>query len=225
MESDQRPGLGRRFAPDPRDRRFAMRAIAPKSKRQYRYWNDRQWRGNQGMTSMCVAFAWLHWLHTGPVTQRVKGSPMPCVDPLTYYRRAQDDDEWAGPPPPYDGTSVRAGAKVAQADGYISSYHWADTVEDVVNGALEVGPVVIGSIWTEQMFSPNSKGYIRADGPVVGGHAWTITGVSRPKREFTALNSWGEDWGLRGRFKITFEEMEKLRAQEWEACLAVEVKK
>lgn len=220
---ERRPGLGRLFKPDERDRAFRMAAVVPRrSPRDYRYWNDRQWRGDQGMTSTCVAFSWLHWLHTGPVTQRVKGATPPIIKPQELYHQAQTLDEWDGEG--YDGTSVRAGAKALQARGFISAYHWGESVEDVVYAVLEAGPVVMGTIWTEQMFKPDAKGYITVDGPEVGGHAWEASGVTRIKEEFIGLNSWGPRWGpLGGRFKITFKEMEKLRARQWEACLATEI--
>jgi hypothetical protein len=35
-----------------------------------RYWNANGWWGDQGTTSQCTIFAWLHVEHDGPITHR-----------------------------------------------------------------------------------------------------------------------------------------------------------
>ena len=218
-------GLGRRFAPDARDSNFPMRALikqAPKKEltRYYRYWNAEGWWGNQGSKPQCVAYAWTHWIEDGPVTHR---GPAPCVKPSALYTAAQKIDEWPGED--YDGTSVRAGAKVLQAQGWIEAYHWAGSINDIVSCLLAVGPVVVGTDWLEDMDAPDKDGFIHASGPTLGGHAYLLDGVNRNESKIRIKNSWGRNWGERGFAWISFLDMSKLLRAQGEACIATESKR
>src|SRR5712671_7038584 len=130
-------GLGRIYKPDARDANFPMRALLPTmpSTRTYRYWSASGWWGDQGQTPQCVAYAWLHFLEDGPIPQGGKNPP-PVVVPATLYKLAQQKDETPGEN--YDGTSTRGGVKAVQSLGFVSAYHWATSLDDVVQALLEV---------------------------------------------------------------------------------------
>lgn len=121
-------GLGRRYAPDERDKNYLMKAVIPKKARTWRYWWANGWWGNQKNTPQCVAFSWTHWLEDGPVTHApyqavYDEGGYSVVDSAVLYHDAQQVDEWSGDN--YDGSSVRAGAKVLKTYGFIGSYLWA----------------------------------------------------------------------------------------------------
>jgi len=136
------------------------------------------------------------------------------------YRDAQVVDEWPGEN--YNGTSVRAGAKVLADRGHIGEYRWAWDLETVVRALLDVGPVVVGTNWYSGMFEPN-QGIIDISGTVAGGHAYLLNGVNRNKGMIRLKNSWGRDWGSRGHAYISFEDMDRLIKEDGEACLALEI--
>ncbi len=207
--------FGRQFRPDARDRAYLLRPAA--SRRTSRYWSDNGWWGDQGRTSQCVAYAWTHWLEDGPVAQR--GTP-PCIKPAVLYRAALEVDEWPGED--YDGTSVRAGAKVLQARGFIASYHWAYRAVDVVNTLLEIGPVVLGVNWYQRMDTPDREGVIRVGGRLEGGHAVVANGVNTATGLVRIKNSWGRSWGRDGRCWLPITDLERLLGEDGEACLARE---
>ena len=214
------PGLGRRYAPDERDQQYRIRAVLGPSERRFRYWSDRGWWGDQGDSSQCVAYSWTHWLEDGPVGHR---GPAPLHDPATFYAECQRNDEWPGEE--YDGTSVRAGAKVLKAQGMITEYRWSQSLDGLLRAVLEAGPVVVGTNWYEKFFDPDEDGIIGEGddwGQVAGGHAWIINGATRSHEMFRAKNSWGRSWGMGGRFWIPFRAMERLIAEDGEVCLAVE---
>lgn len=213
------PGLGRLHSPDARDANFPLKSILkPQSLKLWRYWNDNGWWGDQGSVPQCVAYAWTHWLEDGPITH---SEVAPIVQPAELYAEAQKIDEWPGEN--YDGTSVRAGAKVLQSKGFISSYYWASTVSEIADAILNNGPVVVGTNWYYDMFEPIND-VIYPNGVVAGGHAYIINGVNLKKGLFRIKNSWGRSWGGDGRVWMQIEDFEKLLNEDGEACLAVEKK-
>lgn len=219
-------GLGRLPALDSRDKGFllARPATMPSG---IRFWYDRAFWGDQGNLPHCVGYAWTHVLEDAPVA---RPGPVPFHDPSDIYRQAQEVDEWPGSS--YEGTSVRAGAKVCQSLGYLSSYQWAFDLETVVAALLTRGPVVIGSSWHESMFNTvrrrDAQGryrqflHIEPGSPVVGGHAWVINGVNTSAKICRAKNSWSQSWGSNGRAAISFDTLRQLIDDSGEACLPVE---
>lgn len=220
-----RPGLGRIHAPDARDAAFPLRALLPAtpSARSRRYWHANGWWGDQGATSQCVAYAWTHYLEDGPVTQNAPRTP-PVVQPAWLYDEAKLVDEWPGVD--YDGTSVRAGAKVLQALGYLAAYHWAANVREILEALLEVGPVVMGTNWYEGMFEPDESGIVAVEGALAGGHAYVLDGVNRSASGglVRLKNSWGRGWGTHGFAWLHVDDLARLLAEDGEACLATEVR-
>lgn len=207
-------GLGRIDIPDGRDRGYPMATAIPEAApdRMWRYWGA-GWRGDQGATSHCVAYSLLHWLET----MGRPGDP-DRWDPEWVYREAQKVDQWEGEA--YEGTSVRAGAKILQRERLISSYRWAWDIGTISTAILTTGPVVAGTAWHDGMFTPDRDGFIRPTGGVAGGHAYLLSGVNTTERFFRLDNSWG-DWGVRGRARIGFDDFARLLADGGEACLPV----
>ena len=220
------PGLGRLPAPDPRDATYPLRTAlvsAPTPVPRRWRWYASMWWGNQLQTSQCVGYAWAHWLEDGPVAQ--PGIP-PIVAPADLYREAQLVDEWAGED--YDGTSVRAGAKVLKAMGFIQEYRWATSLQDMIDAVKYVGPVVVGTNWYSNMFDYQLVypilSTIDVSGSLAGGHAWVLNGVDDDRGVFRGKNSWGCVWGWGGSFLIDMEDVERLLNEDGEACIGLEIK-
>jgi hypothetical protein len=201
---------GRGYAPDNRD--FQLKR--GKSTRRFRYWADGQWFGDQQETPHCVGFGWSHWLHCAPIVN--------WLDPDGIYHYAKFVDEWKGEA--YDGTSVRAGAKVLHHLGLIESYAFATDLPTTIYTLLEKGPVVIGVNWYEGMFQTDAEGLIHATGSDLGGHCVVLTGINLDRGLVRGKQSWGLDWGINGRFWLPLDDLNKLMRAQGEICLAVERK-
>lgn len=208
-------GLGRRPAPDERDRRYQMQALAEPAEplRGTKYW----WtiaKLDQGSTPQCVGYACANWQICSP-TRTLNGPT-----PQEIYRAAQQVDEWPGEG--YAGTSVRAGMKVLQDLGYIAEYRWAWDADTAARWILQRGPVVLGTNWYYEMYWLDRYGYARPRGTLVGGHAYLAVGYSATRGAFRCLNSWGGSWGEAGRFWLAHADLERLLRENGEACAAVE---
>lgn len=226
-------GLGRLTSPDSRDNNFLARELfqAELIARKYRGWSAHISSLYQASRPHCVAFSWMHFLVDAPMTHKVIVSEPGLAEMVIrgtqnsiatdeFYKACQMIDEWPGED--YDGTSVRAGAKVLQKMGLISEYRWAFTLQDMINCVLEQGPVIVGTNWYRGMSIPGKNFFIAPDGPLDGGHAYKVDGVNVPAKRFRIKNSWSSSWGNRGFAYMTFANMERLLNEDGEACIALE---
>jgi len=217
----ERKGFGRISRPDDRDHRFPMSAMfTPDQTRDMppsKYWRTQKVR-DQGNSSTCVAQSWRHFLEAAPIMTK----PTNGVGINELYKAAQEVDEWEGES--YEGTSVRAGAKVLQARGHLQSYVWAFDDATVQKYVLTQGPVVIGTTWYEGMMIPDENGFIRPTGANLGGHACLVVGFDNKRDAFRILNSWGPGWGQTGRAWLPKTALHKLMQDDGEACAAIEIK-
>lgn len=204
--------FGRIVVKDARDAQYRIRRGAA-SRRTQRYWSDGYAWLDQGELPACVGFSWSHWLLNAPLRQ--------YLDPTFIYTVAKFYDEYKGEN--YDGTSVRAAAKVLQQAGFIREYRWARTVNDVVQTLLEVGPLVVGTTWYAGMSEPVA-GRMAATGQAEGGHAYLLSGINLKTDLVRVKNSWGQTWGQGGHGYLPLADLRQLLAEDGEACIAFESK-
>ncbi len=216
-------GLGRIYIPDKRDLNYPLSAKLPKTVAviSRRMWRSSTYWGDQGKTSQCVAYSWIHFIHHSPLTYPGKN---PIIPPLEMYNEAQQNDEWPGEN--YEGTSVRAGADVLLKRGLIKEYRWGKNIEELISAVLQIGPVVLGTVWLTGMFNPDASGFIKFTGWPAGGHAYLVDGVDIKLKYFRIKQSWGRNWGVKGNAFISFVDMEALLTSDYsEICLAIETRK
>jgi hypothetical protein len=199
---------------DERSRGYPVRTLLGTRRRRSYTWRIKT-AGvlDQGREGACVGFAWAAELAARPA----EVTDVSDEYALRIYRRAQQLDEWPGEA--YSGTSVLAGAKACQELDLIGEYRWAFGLDDVLDTLGYLGPVVLGINWHESMYRPDADGWIRPQGPVVGGHAILARGVSLPGRYVLLRNSWGADYGLGGDCRISFDDLGALLATGGEGCV------
>lgn len=168
---------------------------------------------DQGATGHCVGFGWAGW-----------GDAEPILDTYT------DDDGHAiyyeakvieGDPGNEDGAYPRDGAKAMKARNRLSTYAFANSLDDILAWLRAKGTVGIGTDWTNDMFYPDKKGFVSPTGQVAGGHWYLLYGVDGTDLVFK--NSWGDSWGDNGSFRMTFDDFTTLFQSYGEAIVAVEL--
>lgn len=218
-------GLGRLYHADARDLGFLMSAhlteVDTTQLPAYKYYIPGTIL-NQGNTPQCVDYSWNGWLACGPIRNQ-------RLQPGVLYCEAQKLDPWPGDctNPQYEGTSVRAAAQALQTRGLIDTYVWAFDADTIRQWVLAgKGPVVVGTRWYNQMFTPDRDGVVHVvpGDQLAGGHAYLIIGASDKSQCFRLVNSWGTGWGQKGRFWMSYADMNTLISQQGEACTAIEHK-
>jgi hypothetical protein len=146
-------------------------------------------------------------LNTAPL--RHKGTYLTEKDALALYSEATQLDSSPGSFPPDDtGSDGLSVCKAAVRQGWIDSYTHAFGLSHAL-GALQLGPVLVGTTWHEDMFTPDSKGFVHPTGAIAGGHEYLLIGDDA-KGKLTFLNSWGSGWGRSGRFYMTYTDFDAL---------------
>ena len=186
---------------------------------------------DQGSEGACVGFGWMGNLLAEPNAPEAQ----PDVNlanslAIQYYKRAQKIDQWPGED--YEGTSVLAGAKIMQQEGFIDGYRWCFGIDDVRRAVISTGPVVIGIPWHKGMYSTRPSGMVVVTGKAVGGHCLVITGYdpamkigNKTYEVYRWRNSWGSDYGINGSGYIKAEDLAKLLSTNGEACVPLKTSK
>jgi hypothetical protein len=181
---------------------------APRSQQ----WTRRMWL-DQGREGACTGFGAAHVLSMSP-----EAKVMTNAHGQRFYKGAQRYDEWPGEN--YEGSSVWGVMKYLNKEtGFVGAYWWAETLAEMVHAVGYYGPVEMGCNWYSGMMNTHADGYVKAQGSVVGGHAFALGGVDIRENCFRLDNSWGPGWGARGSAKLSFADAEKLLAAQGEVAL------
>ncbi len=171
---------------------------------------------NQGRESSCAAQAAVGICRTSPL--RTGFTDWSLYDEPTerhaLYRAAQQVDPWEGV---YEGTSTDAPFKILRDRGHIAAWRWLFGEAELWEYVTWYGPAVVGTVWYQSMFNPDSDGYIEPTGGAAGGHAYRIV-QANTRYGYRIVNSWGRGWGQSGRAWITRDRLGQLLADRGEAA-------
>lgn len=198
--------LGRVLFHDERSRSFP--APAGDTVQSVRHKHFGPWL-DQGQVGSCTGNMLAQLCNTAPhhqLRQKYKRE----VDALAYYTRATQLDSFPGEYPAEDtGSTGLAVCKAGVEVGVIGSYDHAFGLDHAIS-ALQLRPQGWGINWYEGMFTPDKHGVVTPTGALAGGHEFLVYGVDLRHEWVECGNSWGNSWGLHGRFRISLPDAARL---------------
>jgi hypothetical protein len=173
---------------------------------------------DQGTLGSCTGNAGVGCMGTDPFFATVddtdKWHHLNEADAVALYSAATSADPYGGEYPPDDtGSDGLTIAKVLNAMGMISGYRHAFSVADALD-ALQVGPVITGVNWYQDMFTPAPDGTVAITGALAGGHEFVVDEYDAVRGAVGCTNSWGIGWGVAGRFWIRVHDWANLLNQQ-----------
>ncbi|MFM8269547.1 MAG: C1 family peptidase [Pseudomonadota bacterium] len=87
--------------------------------------------------------------------------------------------------------------------------------QNAVKEALMKGPLMTSMLVYEDFIFYKSGVYKHTTGSQLGGHAITMMGWDDSAKAWIVRNSWGEDWGEKGYFRIAYDDASGLGNQTW----------
>lgn len=226
------PLLGRHVRHDPRSRRypFDITGLTLRSVRHTR----RIPVLNQGQLGSCTGNAGIGALGTDPFWSTLANVPGgrgegSYVAGLRYsfdengavqlYSDATKADDYPGQYPPMDtGSDGLTIAKVLQRAGEISGYTHTFSLDDALK-ALTQTPFITGTSWFDGMFDPDPDGRVRPTGSLAGGHEYVADELDVEQQRVWFTNSWGPDWGVGGRFYLTWDDYGVLLGEQGDVTI------
>lgn len=109
-----------------------------------------------------------------------------------------DDSQIPGQWPNDDtGSTGPWSMMVLEKAGLIKSWTHTRNLR-VALGALNDGPISIGTVWFNSMFQTDEDGVIKVDpsSGVGGGHQYAVVANDVERRRVKIRQSWGESWGI-----------------------------
>jgi hypothetical protein len=214
--------LGRHVAHDSRSLRFRAPAKDPRKLTSVRH-SFLIPVLDQGQLGSCTGYAGLNTLATPPFWKATEQPITAAGDPGRFavglYSDATRVDPWPGEWEPNDtGSDGLSVAKVLHARGLISGYQHATSLEAALAGLAE-RVVMIGTTWLSGMFNPTPEGQLLLTGDASGGHEYVLDELDVSRRRAWMRNSWGPNWGLKGRAWLSWEDLGKLLADRGDCTI------
>lgn len=170
---------------------------------------------DQGQTGHCVGFGWAGWVDALPVLGNYQNADGHAI----YYECKVIDGE----PLAENGSYVRSGALALRSRGRLAAFAFAKTTAEIDAWINNQGPVVVGTTWTNDMFNPDAKGFVKPTGGIAGGHCYLMLEKIDSEDAYVFQNSWGGSWGQNGRFKMKRSDFDGLMQDLGEVCCAAEL--
>ena len=167
---------------------------------------------DQGKIGSCTGNAVTQWSNTDyarAITKRT--AYLTEADAVQVYDLATQLDGIPGEAPTEDtGSTGDAACDAAVQLGWLSGYRNIKPGVNSIIAALRQQPLIVGSTWLSGMFNTDANGLVLVNGDVAGGHEYVILGFDSAAGTFLCLNSWSDQWGLKGRFHVKFADLIRL---------------
>jgi len=169
--------------------------------------NGRVWRHGTGS---CGVNSLLGVVSTGPFTPPfLRPTEQETVVPIYENLSARLGPGYAFPP--HDtGCSITDAMAYAQEQGWIASYYWPSSFEDMLQ-ALMTGPVQVSFPWYDSFDRDATSYRCPVKGTSYDGwHAVCFDTVDTRQKRLWFANSWGRSWCAKGWGYMTYGDVRRL---------------
>lgn len=210
------PRLGRHVHHDSRSKAYPFAASGGGSAVR---WRRQVPVFDQGQLGSCTGNAALGCLGTDPFHDDLSGMEFSEQEAVHVYSIATTLDGFTGQYKPDDtGSDGLSAAKALKLLGMISGYQHIFSTDDAV-AALATSPWITGVNWYEGMFTPSVEGLVTISGALAGGHEFYADEYDPARGWIGFTNSWGEGWGLAGRFYMEVETFSRLQYENGDVTI------
>jgi len=174
---------------------------------------------NQGDIGSCTANALCGALDSSPDDQ---GGKTFAEDSAVQLYELETKLEGKPYPPNDPGGSGLMVCKAAKELGWIKSYQHTFDIQHALE-ALVLRPVITGVSWYTSFDTPDRTGLVEiAKGATVrGGHEVVADGIDADNKLVWFWNSWGPEYGLGGRFCMSFGTWERLLSEQGDVTVPI----
>lgn len=221
-EHREKRRLGRHIHFDERSRAHKVGLKVEHQVLQSKIWNRTLPPLDQGNLGMCTGAGCVGTLATEPLSTDGVADNVAFNEGLArdVYRLATRLDSINGEWPGEDtGSTVLSAMQAAKQMGLVAGYKWCFSAMEVLQTLSWISPVEVGFNWYSSFDNPHPSGLVRIGGVIEGGHAFQLVGLDVEKQLVWAVNSWGRQWGLNGRFCFSFEDLHRLMHESGEAVI------
>lgn len=140
---------------------------------------------------------------------------------VDVYREATKVDKFPGQYPDRDtGTDGMAVARIAKRLGLVAGYMYRNSLDDTLS-ALSRGPVMFGGPWYSTFDTPDLSGRVTLGATASYGHGYVLDELCVESELVGCTNSWGPEWGLEGRFYLSWEALRRLLWERGEVTVLI----
>jgi hypothetical protein len=176
---------------------------------------------DQGQIGSCTGNAGIGSISTDPfINSDNNVYPRNEVGAVHLYSDAQVLDGNGIYPPNDNGSSGLSIASILKSKGLISGYQHTFTLDDALKAGSQYA-FITGTNWYEGMFTPDADGRVHITGKLAGGHEYELSEIDVDNQKIWFFNSWGSNWGIGGRFYLTFADYGLLLSQHGDVTVLI----
>lgn len=208
------PLLGRNIEHDPRSRAFAFQAAGDPLASVRHLSNIRTLNQHVGSCTCHTALKLCTYIHWFTLTMQQRADIINDPDGMAtdWYRETTRNDEFDGEWEPTDtGSSGTSASKTAVRRGYAKGFNHAFRFDDTL-AMLAKRAIGIGAWWYNSFDQPDHTGLVQLTSTSRrrGGHEFVLDELDVEHEQVWAQNSWGNGFGIEGRFRFSFDDLERL---------------